>query len=418
MTDTVLQASLIRHLRLRTGSSLLAQWIAVSVFCYLLSGQALASRDPLGPSLAWNAYAELALFMVSIVIAGGLWAVQGIVRRPPSSVWLFAIVGILALLSSVRSFWPALSAAKACLFFLVLVLAELLCSAFSPAAILRAIYWGIVSVFIVGILLGIAFPHNFPMIVDDPSGRHRLCLFVYVSGDYSLMTGVGFLLGRLPNVRGRWYCQAFLLGLTVASGTRATTAAVLVIWTASQIRGDKAFRLRIAIAALFIAAVALVFMSGGDSRVSTAAKHGLVTFYGNDTVQQSPWELDGRVELWKAAGPTIDKCAVLGFGFDGARDQLFRVVSWSGVVHNGFLDFLLTAGGTGLIVFLVGWLSAIRSALRTHIGRSTLAIHWFLAIVGITGEVFMSNQYFGVFLIICFHNWTRSLDTDIAPCGA
>lgn len=411
MTNTVPQASLVQRSRFRTSSGFLTRWLALAVFCYLLSGQALASRDALGPSLAWNAYAESALFLASATIAWGVWAMHGFVRRPPNSFWLFLIVGFLALFSSVRSFWPALSVGKACLFVLVLVLAELLCNTFSPAVILRAIYFGIVSVYIFAILMGIAFPSHFPLTVDDPSGRHRLCLFVYVSGDYSILTGLGFLVGRLPNVRARWYYQAFLLGLTVASGTRATTCAVFVIWAASQMRGARHLRLRMGLASLFLAVVVLgiLLMGRGHAGSSTAIGDGLQTFYGSDAVQQSPWELDGRVGLWKATAPTIARCAFIGFGFDGARDQLIRVVSWSGVPHNGFLDFLLAAGGPGLMIFLAGWVSAVRSALRSNVGRSTLAIHCFFLIMGITAEIFMTNQYFGIFLILCLHNWTRSL---------
>jgi hypothetical protein len=377
----------------------------------VLSGQSLGSRDPLGTSFGWAAYAETALFLVSVTIAGAVWAIHGAPLRPSNSLWLFLTLGIIALFSSVRSFWPALSTVKGCMFCLVLLLAELLCNTFSPVAILRAIYYGIVSVFIVAILLGITFPGAYPLTVGRELLRHRLALFTYSHGELAHTTGLGVFIGRLPAVRARWYFQAFLVALTVASGSRACTCALIAIWAAMQLCRARDFPVRIGIAAASAAAVVLgLFVAGAAySDLGASIHHGLETFYGSESVGQSPWELSGRVGLWKAATGLFGRCAFLGFGFDGARDQLFRVMYWSGTVHNGFLDLLLAAGAVGLITFLAGWMSVVRNALKSKTGRSTLAIHCFLLIVATTGSCFTMDQYFGIFLILCLHNWTRTL---------
>jgi len=407
------EGSLVGRPKPHIGSGFLVRWLAVATFCYLLSGQALDSRDPLGSSLAWNAYAELALFLVSVTIAWVTWGMRGVVARPSNSLWLFLTLGFLALFSSFRSYWPALSIAKGCLFCLVLLLAELLRNTFSPGAILRSIYYGIVSVFIVAILMGIAFPDTHPLTVIGPSGRQRLALFAYTSGDFAHMTGLGFFIGRLPVVRARWYFQAFLVALTVASGSRACTFALFVIWAAIQLCRAMDFRLRIGIVAAGAGAVvlALILAFNAYSGFGAGINHGLQAFYMSD-LEQSPWELDGRVELWKDAAGVFGNSVLLGFGFDGARDQLLRILPWSSQAHNGFLDLLLAAGGAGLISFLAGWISAIRSCFKSNTGRSALAIHCFLLIVAIISPAFTLYQYFSVFLILCLYYWTRSLSVD------
>jgi O-antigen ligase len=172
--------------------------------------------------------------------------------------------------------------------------------------------------------------------------------------------------------------------------------------------------LRIGIAAAGSAAVVLGLLleGSGYSGFGAGIHHSLQAFYGSGVLEQSPWELSGRAELWKAAAGVLRNSVLLGFGFDGARDQLLRILPWAGEAHNGFLELFLAAGGTGLISFLAGWISAIRSGFKSKIGRSALAIHCYLLIVATTGPSFTMFQYFGVFLILCLHYWTRSLGVD------
>jgi hypothetical protein len=414
ITNTLLEASLVRRPQPRIDNGLLVRWLAVIIFCYLLSGQALGIRDPVGTSLGWDVYAELALFLVSVTIAGAVWAKHGVLPRPSHSLWLFLTFGLIALFSSVRSFWPPLSIVKGCLFCLVLLLAELLCNTFSSAAILRATYYGIVSVLTVAILIGIALPDTYPLTVIGDSGRQRLALFTSTFGGFAYMAGLGVFIGRLPAVRARWYFQAFLAGLTVASGSRACACALIVIWAAIQLCGTRDFLLRIGIAAAGAAAVVFgLFLEGsGYSGFGNVIRHSLQAIYGGDVLEQSPWELSGRVELWKGTAGVLRNSVLLGFGFGGARDQLLDVMPWAGEAHNGFLELFLVAGGAGLISFLAGWMSAIRSSFKSKTGRSALAIHCFLLIVATTGSSFTIFQYFGVFLILCLHYWTRSLSVE------
>jgi O-antigen ligase len=411
ITNPLLEAWLVRRPKRRIGSGFFVRWLTVAIFCYLLSGQALGTRDQLGTSLDWHVYEQLSLFLVSVTIAWAVWATRGVSPRPSNSLWLFLTLGLAALFSSVRSFWPALSIVKGCMFCLVLLLAELLCNTFSSAAILRAIYYGIVSVFTVAILVGMAFPDTYPLRVIDESGRQHLALFTYIHGDLGYMAGLGVFIGRLPAVRTRWYFQVFLAGLTIASGSRVCACALIVVWAAIQLCGARDFPLRIS--AMGGAVAFLLLLGNSGSWDFGASIHdSLQAIYGRYSLAQSPLALDGRVELWKDAAGVFRNSFLLGFGFDGARDQLLRLLPWSSQAHNGFLDLLLAAGGAGLISFLAGWISAIRNCFKSKTGRSALAIHCFLLIVAITSPIFTLNQYFSVFLILCLHYWTRSLSVD------
>jgi hypothetical protein len=81
----LLEGSLVRRPRPRIRSGSLVRWLAVLTFCYLLSGQAFGKRDPVGTSLGWDIYAELAFFLVSVMIAWAVWAKHGVLPRPTHS---------------------------------------------------------------------------------------------------------------------------------------------------------------------------------------------------------------------------------------------------------------------------------------------------------------------------------------------
>jgi hypothetical protein len=410
-TITLEGASVPRRGKPRQGRSSLVGWLAVATFCYLLSGQALGIRDPVGRSLGWYIYVELALFMASLTIAASVWAMHGVARKPSRSLWLFLTFGLIALFSSVRSFWPALSVVQGCLFCLVLLLAELLCTTFSPAAILRATYYSIVGLFLLAILIGAALPDTYPLTVGGELARRRLALFTYTHGDFAYVTGSGFFIGRLPAVRARWCFQGFLVALTVASRSRACTLALIVIWAAIELGKAKACRPRAASWAAVggVLAVGLFLENNWFPGVGAEIRHCLEAFYGSEALGQSPWGLSGRVELWEAAARTFGRCVLLGFGLGGARDQLLRLWPWAGQAHNGLLELFLAAGSGGLIAFLTGWIFAIRGTLKTKATRPALAIHCFLLIVATTGPSFTMFQYLGIFLILCLCYWTRSL---------
>lgn len=377
------------------------------LFTYLFSGQALDVRDPLGTSLDWHIYAQLALFALAFVCGIIIW-----VRSETALAWhlpsqLFLAFGLMAVLSSWRSFWPPLSLVKGCLFVCVLILAEMLCAAYSAKEVLRISYYSVLLLLGVALLLGVLLPNIYPLTVVDVVGRHRLELFTDEHADFAYLTGMTVLLGRLPCIRARWYFQLALIVLTVVSGNRACTFALLAILGILQILRFKDFRVTAAACMGCIVFVGgLLLVAGGDTAIAHGVQDHLVGFYGDTAAHQSPFELSGRVELWQATGSILSQCIVIGQGFDGARDQLMRVLPWAGAAHNEFLELMLSAGAAAASAFVYGWFIVVRRGLRPGIVQAALPIHIFLFLVSFTGQSLTMYRAFGTLLLVCLQYWT------------
>jgi O-antigen ligase len=383
-------------------------FLAFAAFLYLLSAQSFCLRDPLGASMGWNAYLQLALFFSAFSVGAGFWLMRGLLVNPPASFWCFVAVGLMGLASAPRSFMPELSVVKAVLFCCVIVLVELLCSAWSPSAVLRSIYGAMIAVYLFGLALGVALPDTYPLtVVEEYTGRQRLALFTFAFGDFAYLTGAAFLLGRLPCIRAPWYTQFFLFALTVASGSKTCTVGLLVVWGFAQLRRLRA--IKVLFAALCVAAAGLLTIQvllNADSLIGTRILSALQVVYGDKLVQESQ-SLNGRFELWDVVALAGKNCLFLGFGFDGARDRILRLIPWAGQSHNGFLEFFLAAGLPGLMAFLAGWLSAVRSALASPFGTAALPIYFYLLIVANTDPIFTMFQCYGLFMILALHYWVR-----------
>ena len=81
--------------------------------------------------------------------------------------------------------------------------------------------------------------------------------------------------------------------------------------------------------------------------------------------------LTGRTEVWHAILLSIDKRPWFGYGFNafwnapGEFSSIVQQVNWSVPSgHNGFLDITLDLGLLGLAIFVIGYVSLWRRALR------------------------------------------------------
>jgi hypothetical protein len=383
-------------------------FLAFAVFLYLLSAQSFCLRDPLGSSMGWNAYLQLVFFFSAFAIGASFWLMRGLLVNPPASFWCFAAVGLMGLASAPRSFMPELSVVKAILFCSVIVLVEFLCSVWSPSAVLRSIYGAMIAVYLFALVLGVALPDTYPLtVVEEYTGRQRLALFTFAFGDFAYLTGAGFLLGRLPCIRAPWYSQFFLFALTVASGSKTCTVGLLAIWGLTQLRRLREVKVLFAVLCFAAAGLlAIQVLLNADWLPGNRILTALQTVYGDKLVQESR-SLNGRFELWDVVALAGKNCLFLGFGFDGARDRILRLIPWAGQSHNGFLEFFLAAGLPGLMAFLAGWLSAVRSALASPFGTAALPVYFYLLIVANTDPIFTMFQCYGLFMILALHYWVR-----------
>jgi O-antigen ligase len=105
-------------------------------------------------------------------------------------------------------------------------------------------------------------------------------------------------------------------------------------------------------------------------------------------------------------GGILSQCIVLGKGFDGARDQLMRILFWAGAAHNEFLELMLSGGVIATTAFLFGWFIVIRRGLRPGIMKATLPLHTFVFLVSFTGQSLTMFRAFGTLLLVCLQYWT------------
>ena len=364
--------------------------------------------------MGWNAYLQMFCFVAALASAAAMCVRRGLLTVPPASFWCFLLCGGFGLISSGRSYWPPLTLVKGGLFCGVILLVALLCSAVSAATVLRSLYLSIVLVFTVGLVLGFLLPEKFPLTVrEEYTGRVRLALFAWSYGDFAYLTGPAFLIGRLPCVKGRWYLQALLLFFTIASGSKASTASLVLVWFMSELVRPKdgkrwAVVVTASIAAILTVQIALNTNSSfGDKMLNTATK-----LYG-DNVQDETTTFNGRTELWEIVRNIYPNSLIppLGFGFDGERQMLLSKMWWAGQSHNAFLEVFLATGVLGATAFLVGWVLAILgsvSAARAG-GAAALSVHCFLLIASFAGPVITLFQSFGLFVILCLHYWVAEV---------
>ena len=107
------------------------------------------------------------------------------------------------------------------------------------------------------------------------------------------------------------------------------------------------------------AAAFIVLLSLGAGSQSNPFAKQAEWVYGTH-VAGEVGNLDGRLALWTASLNLLQNAQALGYGFEGAREVMLSVASWSGNSHNGYLELALSAGLVGFVCFLWGLFSVAR----------------------------------------------------------
>lgn len=161
--------------------------------------------------------------------------------------------------------------------------------------------------------------------------------------------------------RFRWISVVVSLAIAILSGsaTAIVALALLLLW----IPGLKLLRVRRSHAiplwslGLMVAAVVLALAIANFGK--------LLLVLGRDAT------LTGRTELWSAVLNAISRKMWLGYGFNafwrgmqGESATVLIAVRWAVVfAHNGFLDLALQLGIVGLVLFMIGYVAALRHAI-------------------------------------------------------
>ncbi len=339
------------------------------------------------------------LEFLSVALACGLMMLCTRRMRAPRGVhpavlW-FAVYGVLVAASFWRSFSPVLSAGKAVMFGCALLMAYLVARSGTMVDFFSGAYFGFVGSVALGLACCVLMPGKFHLTETDIySGRTQLTVWATHPNQLAEVSGLLFLVAMLLPLGSRWYTQLFLLGLNFFAGEKTSAIALLLTTPAMLLAHPFAFRRRLGLAVLAAALVvpAVLFLPGDRSPLAThgSSLHRLGTAVYGSQVYNEMGDFDGRTAVWKRALSLGDRCLLLGFGFEGARQQLMQAVSWGGHAHNQFLQAMLSAGVPGALAFLLG----IAYALAGSLGRSwawnvrVLALAAYLFIIAMTGPVF------------------------------
>ena len=157
---------------------------------------------------------------------------------------------------------------------------------------------------------------------------------------------------------------AILTILAVIIGTRSKTA-LLIMAIVCLIFPAILFVRSVSKALLLTSLLIAVSLVGFAAAVAASAMPQFVAVLGRDST------MTGRTDIWKAVLQAIFKHPLLGYGFAafwlslrGESANLILALRWAvPAAHNGFLDIWLQMGAAGLLLFLVGFVLAFRSAM-------------------------------------------------------
>jgi O-antigen ligase len=391
----MLDLSDIRRRQLIYGAGLL----------YALSLHKYVSRDPLSMQTGIQGVLEFALQVGAFVC---VFLAARRARRQyaaSSAILCFGAYGIFALASSWRSFNPPLSLTKASLLFAVLAIGYLTSQLGLETRLFQSIYWTYTASLAVGLVLGVVFPDHFPLwSIDDFTGRTRLSVFGTFPGTMGETAAYLILLAPLLFRRPHWVSRLFLFAMNFLAGGKMSTVILVLLLAVEyccKIRTGRSWRAVALVGCSSIAVCGCLYVTlvrGVDLSQWLSRSSELV--YGHDVAGEAV-SLDGRLDLWTGSLTMLIENPVLGYGFDGARQALMRIASWSGQSHNGILELGLAGGVLSVGIFLLGLAGVFRACLSSapDLRRRSLLVFAYLIAISFTGITFNFPSYFGILVL-------------------
>jgi O-antigen ligase len=382
--------------------------LALAMFLYAISLIKFFLRDPLGADVGPQGPIELAL-----LIMAGFTLLTAFHRRSwkllvAPSAKAFMAFGALAALSSAFSYYPLLSFVKGLSFLLVCGIAVVAASAFGSANIIKYLYYFILIILLTGLVLKLA--GGGPLLaIDDYSGRARFTMFALHPAMLADLCAVTLFSSFLMSKRPPLYCQAFLVAINIAAGSRAGSALLVVVLlsiglASVRLTSRPSGLLFVGSCVGFLLVLAmLVGIQNQDHQSPEIASIGQ-SLYG-DKLDEDMSTLNGRTDVWDAAAPMISHSILFGYGLGGSRDVLLKNTSWAweaGDTHNALLDLILGGGLPATLVYLLGWAWAGRRAWRSQgfVRIGALGIYVYIAGFGIFSPNLTNLQGLATFLII------------------
>jgi O-antigen ligase len=319
----------------------------------------------------------------------------------------------LTLLSSIRSFWPLLSAAKTCAFLSVFLAAAFSCARVGAQNVFRLLYISIIALLCLGLILGSL--GVFPLFsADDYSGRTRFSMFALHPGVIADLCAYCILMSRFFPRKPPLLLTAVLLVMNVLTSAKTSIIALTVAWIVSAALWQRITLRGLAIGILGFTGAILsgwIVLNNLDPRWLSDGP--LATLYGTNLTEEVT-TVNGRVDLWKSTAPLAYSSLVLGHGFDGVREALMGKFEWAGNSHNSILELVLAAGVPGACLYLVAWGLAIRRATHARDPHRTrvLGIHVYFLVTSISAPIWTTSQFVALFVLTVLNAAAREYQED------
>lgn len=299
-----------------------------------------------------------------VAVAVSLYYRARLTLRVPQVLVLLTLT--LALAFSLRSWDPWLSFTRGALLMMISISTMVLLRTYGLRRLLYCVLSGYLCLIVVGLIIGLAAPQDFPLLVHDSGEetiRARLHLFkihpIALADDCAicLLMSVPFRGRRIRSYR------LILLSCLLLTVTRASIVFGLPLYIAGELLFASHLRsgLRPATvlsALVFLPAVVAVGLLFAFSdwwlveQIRTSVSHVVDATKDNVT-------LNGRTALWGTLIENLSGENFYGYGVNGARYYLRTVNLWAEHSHNSVLETIYTAGYMGAFLLVSGLIAAL-----------------------------------------------------------
>jgi exopolysaccharide production protein ExoQ len=295
--------------------------------------------------------------------------------------WLILGFVAWAMLSLIWAEDVALTSKRLIVFGILCAAAVALASRFS---IRQMILWTLFSTTLY-LIVGVSAEVFFGTFRPFASG-YRFAGTLPVNGqgiNCALLLLSGLAAADLEKHRRTLFRACALVGFTFLILTESRTAIAAALFAYGVYWGAVySNRAKIVMACVVSITLCLLFLFLGDA---FSPRLGGAVMLGRDDA--TPNSFNGRVGVWKDVGYYIDRHPVLGYGYAGFWtpahiSEISREEKW-GIPdsHSAYLDYLLTLGVPGLVVYVLLLSIGIRRAFRLHELSQNSALAFFGALL-------------------------------------
>jgi O-antigen ligase len=264
---------------------------------------------------------------------------------------------LVAIASSMRSWYPLFSFTRGVLLVMISASSVVLLQTYGLGAVLRSVMNAYVVFIIIGLVVGLAFPDNFPLLLRDPGeGMLRARLHLFKLHPIALADSCVISLIMSVLLAGRWVrvCRAVFLACLFLTVARASIILGLPLDLAAEwlfaghlLRTIKRLSVvrRLGTTIVFCLVTLVVLRSDWSTAIEIRST---VSRLVDATVENV--ELSGRTVLWSTLIDDLSFDNVYGYGVNGARYYLRSVNPRFSHSHNSALETIYMAGFAGLVV--------------------------------------------------------------------